>query len=161
MITLVVAAARNGVIGRDGDLPWRLPDDLKQFKATTMGRPIVMGRKTFEAIGRPLPGRQNIVITRSETFEAPGCDVVHSPEAALEIAPEGEIMIIGGGAIYRAFFAQADRIVLTEVDAKVEGDTTFPSLDMSIWEAVSRDHHPADERHEYAFDIVDYRRRTD
>jgi dihydrofolate reductase len=160
MITLVVAAARNGVIGHDGDLPWRLPDDLKQFKTTTMGRPIVMGRKTYEAIGRPLPGRRNIVISRSADFDAPGCDVVASPQEAVERAGDGETMIIGGGAIYRAFLDMADRIVLTEVHAEVDGDTTFPALDRSTWQEVSREHHPADERHRFAFDTVDYRRRS-
>ncbi len=151
-ITLVVAAARNGVIGRDGDLPWRLPDDLKTFKRLTLGKPVVMGRKTWESIGRPLPERHNVVMTRSRNFEATGARVVGSADAVLELlAEDDEIMIIGGGAIYRQFLDRADRIYLTEVDAEVDGDVTFPELDDAKWEEVSREHHPADERHAHAF----------
>lgn len=154
-ITLVAAVAKNGVIGRDGDLPWRLPDDLKAFKRLTLGKPVVMGRKTWESIGRPLPGRHNVVMTRSQNFDAPGAGVVRSAEEALELlADHEEIMVIGGGAIYRQFLDRAGRIYLTEVDAEVDGDVTFPELDPGQWAEVSRDHHPADDRHAYAFTLV-------
>ena len=154
-ITLVAAVAKNGVIGRDGDLPWRLPDDLKAFKRLTLGKPVVMGRKTWESIGRPLPERHNVVMTRSQDFEAPGASVVPSAEAALELlADQDEVMVIGGGAIYRQFLERADHIYLTEVDADVDGDVTFPELDPGEWVEVSREHHPADERHAYAFTLV-------
>ena len=154
-ITLVAAVAKNGVIGRDGDLPWRLPDDLKTFKRLTLGKPVVMGRKTWESIGRPLPDRHNVVMTRSSDFEAPGASVVDSVEAALDLlAGADDVMIIGGGAIYREFLEFADRIFLTEVDAEVEGDVRFPSLDASRWSEVFRDYHPADERHAHAFTLV-------
>jgi dihydrofolate reductase len=154
-ITLVAAVAKNGVIGRDGDLPWRLPDDLKAFKRLTLGKPVVMGRKTWESIGRPLPGRHNVVMTRSEGFAAPGASVVSSVQQALELLTDHEeIMVIGGGAIYRQFLGRASRIYLTEVDAEVDGDVTFPELDAAEWEETSREHHPADERHAYGFTLV-------
>ena len=154
-ITLVAAVAKNGVIGRDGDLPWRLPDDLQAFKRLTLGKPVVMGRKTWESIGRPLPERLNVVTTRSEGFAAPGASVVSSAEAALELlAVQAEVMVIGGGAIYRQFLGRADRIYLTEVDAEIDGDVTFPDLDAAEWVEVSREHHPADERHAHAFTLV-------
>ncbi len=157
-ITLVVAAARNGVIGRDGELPWRLPNDLKEFKRLTMGKPVVMGRKTWDSIGRPLPGRHNVVISRTEGLGLEGATVVASPEAALELlSDEAEIMVIGGGAIYRAFLDQASRIYLTEVDADVDGDTTFPAFDPVDWVETSATSHPADDRHAvgYTFKQLD------
>ena len=154
-ITLIAAVAKNGVIGRDGDLPWRLPDDLKTFKRLTLGKPVVMGRKTWESIGRPLPERLNVVMTRSRNFEAPGASVVPSTEAAIELlSNHDEVMVIGGGAIYRQFLDRADRIYLTEVDAEVDGDVTFPTLDSAEWVEMSREHHLADERHAHAFTLV-------
>ena len=154
-ITLIAAVASNGIIGRDGDLPWHLPDDLKTFKRLTLGKPVVMGRKTWESIGRPLPGRQNVVMTRSGDYEAPGAHVVRSTSEALELLEgEDEIMIIGGGAIYRQFLDHADRIYLTEVDADIDGDVSFPDLDRRHWVEVAREHHPADTRHEHAFTLV-------
>jgi dihydrofolate reductase len=147
--------ANNGVIGRDGDLPWRLPDDLKAFKRLTLGKPVVMGRKTWESIGRPLPGRQNVVMTRSDNYEAPGAEVVRSASEVLELLDgEDEIMVIGGGAVYQQFLGHADRIYLTEVDAEIEGDVSFPEFDRSEWLDVAREYHPADERHEHAFTLV-------
>ena len=160
-ITLVAAVAKNGVSGRDGDLPWRLPDDLRTFKRLTLGKPVVMGRKTWDSIGRPLPGRHNVVMTRSRDFEAPGASVVRSADEALELlADDEEIMIIGGGAIYRQFLDRANRIYLTEVDAEVDGDVTFPELHDAEWEEVSREHHPADERHAHAFTLVQLDRNS-
>jgi dihydrofolate reductase len=151
VISLIVAAATNNVIGNDGDLPWRLSDDLKRFKAVTMGKPIVMGRITFESIGRPLPGRQNIVITRQEGFVAGGCDVVRSTAEAVEAAAGAdEIMVIGGSQIYAAFLPIADRIYLTRVHTEVEGDAFFPSLDEAEWRESASQIYDADESNDYA-----------
>ncbi|MEM8988316.1 MAG: dihydrofolate reductase [Pseudomonadota bacterium] len=135
-IAFVVAVARNGVIGRNGALPWRIPADLKWFKSVTMGKPIVMGRKTFDSIGRPLPGRENIIVTRDESYTTEGVVVAHGLEPALAAAcksgPE-EVCIIGGAEIYAALLSRADRIYLTQVEADVEGDATFPALDVGAW----------------------------
>lgn len=150
IVSLVFAVARNGVIGRDNDLPWRLPDDLKRFKAITLGKPVVMGRKTFESIGRPLPGRENRVITRQLGFEAPGCRVFANLEEALT-GPEDEVMVIGGGQIYAEALPLAGRLYLTEVEVEVEGDAYFPEIDPVEWREVSRETHAPDERHAYAF----------
>ena len=148
---MIVAVAGNGVIGRDGELPWHLPADLQHFKRITLGKPVVMGRKTWESIGRPLPGRHNVVITRAKGYAAEGASVVESPEAALELlGEEPEVMIIGGGTIYEAFLERADRIYLTEVDTTVDGDARFPTLDPAEWREVSREAHAADERHAFA-----------
>lgn len=152
---LIVAMARNRVIGRDGGLPWRLPADLERFKALTMGKPIVMGRLTHQSIGRPLPGRANIVVSRDPDFTAEGVTVVRSVDAALRHAETvadtagaaatgpAEIMVIGGAAIYAATLARADRIYLTEIHAKVEGDTLFPAFDRADWRETERRDHPA------------------
>jgi dihydrofolate reductase len=139
-ISLIVAMARNRVIGRNNALPWRLPEDLKRFKAITMGHPIIMGRKTYESIGRPLPGRANIVVTRSGQFEAPGCTVVRSPQAALDAcAGADEAFVIGGADIYRAFLDRADRLLVTEIDADFEGDAYFPDFDPEEWRETARE----------------------
>lgn len=160
MISLVVAAARNGVIGRDGGLPWHLGDDLRFFKALTMGKPLIMGRKTFESIGRPLPGRRNIVLTRREDFEAAGCEVVAAVEDALAAAGAvEEIMVIGGGEIYRLFLPLAERVYLTRVETEVEGDTRFPPLEPDEWEALSSECFAAGERNDYPFTVITYERR--
>ncbi len=160
MISLIVAASRNGVIGVDGDLPWRLPDDLKRFKALTTGKPVIMGRKTWDSIGRPLPNRQNIVITRNPAFEAEGCDIVATPEQAIAAAGDSEeLMIIGGGTIYSIFLDKATRIYLTRVHTEIEGDTFFADPDPAVWIEASAEPHPSDERHSFAFDFVDYVRR--
>jgi dihydrofolate reductase len=154
-VSLIVAVSANGVIGRDGDLPWHLPDDLRNFKRLTTGKPIVMGRKTWESIGRPLPERQNIVVTHDPGYEAPGCDVVATPEAALAVAAGAdEVMIIGGSGIYDTFLPIADRVYLTRVHADVEGDVRFPALDTGEWEQQSLVPHERDERHAYAFDYT-------
>jgi dihydrofolate reductase len=151
VISLIVAASTNNVIGNDGELPWRLSDDLKRFKAVTMGKPIVMGRKTFESIGRPLPGRQNIVITRQEGFVADGCDVVQSTAEAVAVAGAAdEMMVIGGSQIYAAFLPIADRVYLTRVHAEVEGDAFFPSLDEAVWQESASRIYDADESNDYA-----------
>ena len=160
MISLIVAASSNGVIGVDGDLPWRLPDDLKRFKALTTGKPVIMGRKTWDSLGRPLPNRQNIVITRNPDFHAEGCDIVTTPEQAIGVAGDSdELMIIGGGAIYAIFLDKATRIYLTRVHTEIDGDTYFPGPDTDVWIEASRTAHPIDERHSVAFDFIDYVRR--
>lgn len=159
-LSLVVAASSNNVIGRDGGLPWHLPDDLRQFKRLTMGKAVIMGRSTYESIGRPLPDRRNIVMTRNADYVADGCDVVSSVSEAID-ALEGaeEAMIIGGGQVYRDFLPLADRIYLTRVQAEVEGDTYFPEIDEATWRLVSSEHHGADEKHRYAFDVMVFERR--
>jgi dihydrofolate reductase len=150
VISLIVAASMNNVIGAKGDLPWRLSADLKRFKGLTMGKPIVMGRKTYESIGRPLPGRQNIVITRNSDFVADACDVVSSIEAAIDAAGDAEeIMIIGGSHIYEAFLPRADRIYLTRVQAEVEGDAYLPEFGNDDWQETAVEEHSADETNDY------------
>lgn len=154
MISIIVAASINNVIGVRGELPWRLSSDLKRFKALTTGKPIVMGRLTHESIGRALPGRQNIIITRRAEYAADSCDVVNSPQAAIEAAGDaGEIMVIGGGHIYKAFLPHADRIYLTRVEAVVEGDTFLPELEEREWRQLAREEHAADDAndHDYVF----------
>lgn len=159
MISIIVAVSTNGVIGRQGELPWRLSDDLKHFKAATMGKPIVMGRKTWESIGRPLPGRQNIVITRQPAFEAEGCDVVASVKEAVAVAGNvDEIMVIGGSQIYELVLPVAERLYLTRVHAEVEGDAFFPQADETEWLLVSDESHEADQRNEFAFSFQVFER---
>lgn len=164
-IVMVAAVARNGVIGREGDMPWRLPSDLKHFKAVTMGQPMIMGRKTFDAIGKPLPGRATIVVSRSvEAIE--GADVADSLDRALALAvdrmPEGgenRICIIGGGEIYRQAMDRADELDVTHVEAAIEGDTVFPPIDPAVWECVSERPQPAGERDSHDMRFAVYRRR--
>ena len=161
MISIIVAASENGVIGAGGALPWRLSDDLRHFKSVTMGKPVVMGRKTWESIGRPLPGRQNIVVTRQAGFEAPGCDIVTSTDAALAAAGGAEeVMIIGGSQVYALFLPVADRVYLTRVHAEVEGDAFFPRLDEDAWRLVSDERHSADERNEFEYSFRVYERKA-
>lgn len=151
IISIVVAASINNVIGVQGQLPWRLSGDLKRFKALTMGKPIVMGRRTWESIGRALPGRQNIVITRQTGFRADGCDVVASTDAAIDAAGDAEeVMIIGGGEIYRQFLPLADRIYLTRVKVELQGDADFPPLDEGEWTVAAEEDYDADASNEYA-----------
>jgi dihydrofolate reductase len=152
MLTIIVAVADNGVIGSGNQLPWRLPDDLKRFKALSLGKPVVMGRKTYDSIGRPLPGRANIVISRQPGLEIPGCRVVGSIEEALEAAqPAPELVIVGGADIYRQVLPQVTTIHLTRVHADVAGDVLFPELQPHEWREVAKEYHPADERHAHAF----------
>jgi len=151
-ISIIVAASTNNVIGVDGDLPWRLPEDLKKFKAITMGKPMIMGRATFESIGRALPGRRSIVLSRQSAFEAEGCDVVSSAADALEIAGDvEEVMIIGGGKVYTEFLPMTDRIYLTRVDAEIDGDTCLPEIAADEWKLVESKGHPVSEDREYGF----------
>jgi dihydrofolate reductase len=157
-IALIAALDRNGLIGRDNDLPWHLPADLQHFKRTTMGKPILMGRLTWESLGRPLPGRHNIVLTRDPGYRADGATVVASIDAALAAAGDvDEAMVIGGAAFYRAMLPRAERLYLTRIDAAFEGDAWFPEIDPDAWRETAREQHPADERnpHPYAFVTLD------
>ena len=157
---MVVAMARNRVIGRDNALPWRLPEDLAYFKRVTLGRPIVMGRRTYESIGKPLPGRDNIVVTHRSDLHAPGCIVVHSLEAAWKAAGAApEVCVIGGTSLFEETLPLADVIHLTEVQAEVEGDTYFPEFDRHAWRETEVAQHAADARHAYPFRIVRLERR--
>jgi dihydrofolate reductase len=158
--SLVVAMAHNRVIGLDNALPWRLPEELAHFKRVTMGHPIIMGRRTYESIGKPLPGRMNIVVSRNPGFAAPGCTVVDSLESAYAAAGDvDEVSIIGGTSLFEAALPTADCIHLTEVEAEVEGDTWFPHFDRGEWREREIMRHPADERHAYAFRILQLERR--
>ncbi len=171
MIVFVVAVAENGIIGRDGELPWgRLPADLKHFKRLTLGRPVVMGRKTYDSLGRALPGRPNLVVTRQPGWAAPGCETFASVPAALARAqmladaanpadPAGTVCVIGGGEIYRAALPLADVVYLTEVHHPFAGDASFPPLPPGEWREVSRERHEADEQHAVAFSFIELRRR--
>jgi dihydrofolate reductase len=150
MITLHLARADNGVIGRDGALPWRLPADMKRFKLRTMGKPMIMGRKTFESFPAPLPGRRHIVLTRDTAWAANGAEVAHSPAAALALAGGGDIAVIGGAEVYALLIEQADRIELTEVHAAPEGDVAVPAF--TGWREVAREDHAAEgDRPAYSF----------
>jgi dihydrofolate reductase len=158
-ISLVVAVAANGVIGRGDTLPWHLPDDLKRFKALTTGSTIVMGRKTFESIGNPLPNRRNVVLTRDRDFKREGVVVLHALADALGDARGGEeIFIIGGAEVFRMSLPQADRVYQTAVHAEVEGDTRLAEFDLSGWELREDEFHDADDEHEYAFSFRVYER---
>ena len=138
-ISLIAAVASNGVIGRDGRMPWHLPEDLKRFKALTMGHAIVMGRKTYDSIGRLLPGRRTIIVTRQPDYRVEGAEVAHSVDAAIALAPgDDEIFVIGGGEIYAQALPFADRLLMTEIDAAPEGDVRFPAIDRRQWRQASR-----------------------
>jgi len=155
---LIAARDRNGVIGVKGELPWYLPNDFRHFKQTTLGHPVIMGRKTFESIGKPLPGRRNVVMTRDPQFQAEGVECVSSTEEAGKLfAADETVFVIGGGEIYRQFLPSSRRVILTEVDMEVEeGDAWFPELNPEAFQEVSRETHPADERHSVSYAFVEY-----
>lgn len=162
-LAMIAAMSRNRVIGRDNALPWHISVDLKHFKRTTLGKPVVMGRKTFESIGRPLPGRTNIVVTRQKDYRPDGVRVATSTASALALADEvaaadgaDEVMVIGGEQLYRSLLPHAERLYLTEVDAEVEGDAFFPELD-ARWEVASEE---SGEENDWRFRFVEYRRRA-
>lgn len=160
-ISIVVAMSENGVIGHNNRLLWHLPNDLKHFKALTLGKPIIMGRKTYQSIGKPLPGRQNIILTHDLNFRIPGCDVVHTIDQALAVSKEAsEVMIIGGGEIYRLFFPLAACIHITYVHTQLEGEISFEPLDQNEWAEISRERHYQDEKHHYDYSFVTLTRRT-
>ena len=151
-LTLIAAAAENGTIGNDGDLPWHLPDDLAHFKRLTLGHTIIMGRKTWNTLPAPLPKRRTIVLTKQETFTAKGAEVAHNLDEALALAePEGSADVVGGGVVYRLFMPIAHAIELTRVHAAYPGDATFPAIDARDWSLVSQTHHPEDDRHAVSF----------
>ncbi len=164
-LAVIVAAAENGVIGRNNALPWHLPEDLRYFKRVTMGKPIVMGRKTFESIGRALPGRTNIVISRQRDFSADGVRAVASLEEALALAEDiavidgvDELMVIGGAEVYRAALPRAQRLYLTQVHAEMEGDARLPEVEWAQWREVSRESWPASESNPYPYSFVVFER---
>lgn len=161
-ISMIAGMANNRVIGHQNQLPWHLPADLAWFKKTTLGKPIIMGRKTYESIGKPLPGRQNIVITSNEALELPGCDVVTSPDAALDCAGDNsEVMVIGGALVYELFLPHSQRLYLTLVDAEIEGDAFFPDYHAAAdWAVVFEENHPVDDRHKYAFTFQQLERKS-
>lgn len=164
IISHIAAMAENRVIGKDNDLPWRLPDDMKFFMQTTKGHHVIMGRKNYDSLQdkfKPLPNRTNIVVTRQKKFDAPGCMVVNSVEEAIDIAKKNndqEAFVIGGAEIYKLTLPYTNKIYLTEIHASVNGDTFYPNLNMKEWKEVSRIRHAADERHPFAFDFVIYDR---
>jgi dihydrofolate reductase len=152
LITLIVAVADSGAIGRDNALPWHLPEDLKHFKRLTTAKPMLMGRKTFESIGKPLPGRHNIVVTRDANYRREGVTVVHDLDAAVRAAGEvPEIMVIGGAELFRLFLPRAGRVHFTRVHADIPGDVHWPALDEREWRVLERERHEADERHAHAY----------
>ena len=157
-LIMIVAMAKNRMIGKNNQMPWHLPDDLKYFKAQTLNKPVIMGRKTFESIGsRPLPNRPNLVISRNTEFSAKDVQVFNSVESAIaSLADAPEIVIMGGAQIYAQWIDRVDRLLVTEVNATPDGDAFFPEIDHQAWLEVSRLPHPADERHAYAFDFVEF-----
>ena len=160
MLSLIAAVAENGVIGAKGGLPWRLPDELAHFKRTTLGKPVVMGRRTFVSLGRALPGRTNVVLSRARDFAAAGAEVARDLDAALALlAGAPEVVVIGGAAVYAESLPRADRIYLTRVHGRPEGDVFFPELDPKDWRESLLLEHPADARHAFAFSIYALERR--
>jgi len=167
IVSIIVAAAENGVIGRDNDMPWRLSTDLKRFKALTLGKPVIMGRRTWESIGRPLPGRPNIVVTRDNGFQAEGASATGSLEEAIALGQKlaadlgvGEVCVIGGGKIYAQTLPLADRIHLTRVLAEIDGDTHFPEIDLQIWRVVSQEDVPAGDKDSHPTHYFVYEKRA-
>ena len=159
ILSMIVAHADNRVIGKDNDMPWYLPADLAYFKKTTLGKPIIMGRKTYESIGRPLPGRKNIVISRDEEYRAEGVEVVGSVEAALALVSDvEEVMVIGGGAIYKHCLPAAQRLYITHIDANIVGDTYFPKYDLNEWQLAVSEVKAADEKNNYQLRFNVYER---
>ena len=166
IISLIAALSKNRVIGKNNDLPWHLPDDMKYFMQTTKGHHVIMGRKNYDSIPekfRPLPHRTNIVVTHQKDFKAAGCIIVHSVEEGIVLAKknnEQEAFIIGGAEIYKIGIPFSQRLYLTEIDAIIEGDTFFPEFEKMVWKETSRVHHEADDRHAHAFDFVVYDRKS-
>ena len=156
-LSLIVAMDDNRLIGNKNKLPWHLPADLAFFKRTTMGKPIVMGRKTYESIGKPLPGRRNIVITRDPAFSAAGCEVANSIEAAMSLTKDDdEVMLIGGASLYQQTIARATQLYITRIHHSFEGDTWFPEIDLREWKAVNREDFEADHCNQYAYSFIKY-----
>lgn len=160
-ISVIAAMSQNRVIGRDGSLPWHLPTDLARFKSITTGHTVIMGRKTFESVGKPLPNRRTIIITRNNDYQCADVFIAHSLDEALDhAAHEDEIFILGGETVYRIALPRADRLYLTIIHATIEGDTYFPTLDFDDWKLVEDERHEIDERHAYAFSFRRYERAS-
>lgn len=158
-LSIIVAASENNVIGRDNALIWHLSADLKRFKALTTGHTLIMGRKTFQSIGKALPHRRNIVITRNPGFTAEGCEIVPGiPQALAAASDDGQVYVIGGGSLYRQLWDRADRLYLTRVHIHVPGDAHIPSVSPEQWEETGRADFPADGKNEFAYSFIDYRR---
>ena len=156
-LSLIVAMDENRLIGSNNNLPWQLPADLAFFKRTTMGKPIIMGRKTFVSIGRPLPGRRNIVITRDTGFNAEGCEIANGIQTALALCSDvEEVMLIGGASLYRQTIDQATQLYITRIHHSFEGDTWFPEFDVNVWKQASREDHEADHGNPYAYSFVKF-----
>mgnify|MGYP001615647395 FL=1 len=155
IISLIAAIARNRVIGKDNALPWKLPADMRRFKQLTIGKPIIMGRKTFESIGRPLPDRMNVIITRNKDFHAEGCTVVHSlDEVITSVGEAQEVMVIGGSSVFQQFLPYAKRMYLTIIDEDIEGDVLFPEFDINEWHEQERIEYQPDEKNAYRYVFV-------
>jgi len=160
-ISLIAAMANNRIIGRDNKMPWHLPADLKHFKQVTMGKPVIMGRKTFESIGKPLPGRQNIIITRQSGLALNGCDIVHSIEDAIALVKNiDEVMIIGGGTIYESMIDKADRLYITLIELEADGDTQFPAWNEDEWSIIDEEPHLADDKNPYNYRFITLERKV-
>lgn len=159
-ISIIAAMGYNRVIGKENRMPWHMPADLRRFRSLTIGKPVIMGRNTYESIGRPLPKRSNIVVTRARDYQAPGCTVVQSLDDALACAGEAEeVMIIGGARLYEQFLPRADRLYLTLVEAKIDGDTFFPEYTRADWEETFREPHDADAANPYPYTFIVLDRR--
>lgn len=157
IISIVAAMAKNRVIGKDNGMPWHLPADLKHFKAVTLGKPIIMGRKTYESIGRPLPGRQNIVISRNPDYQLAGCDTVTSFQAAMQLVDQvEEVMIVGGGFLYSQVLPVANKLYLTLIDLEVDGDTQFPEYEQLSLTEVKRKSYQADDKNPHNYQFIDF-----
>jgi len=160
-ISVIAAMSQNRVIGRDGSLPWHLPTDLARFKSITTGHTVIMGRKTYESVGKPLPNRRTIIITRNNDYQCADVFIAHSLDEALDhAAHEDEVFILGGETVYRIALPRADRLYLTIIHATIEGDTYFPTLDFDDWKLVEDERHEIDERHAYAFSFRRYERAS-
>lgn len=158
MISLLLAMDKNQLIGKDNDLPWRLPADLAYFKRVTMGHPIIMGRKTYDSIGRPLPGRENIIVTRDTSYKAEGCKVIHSIEDIVKMSEETdqELFVIGGAEIFKEILPHSDRLYITEIEEEFEGDTYFPAFDKDEWKIISKEKGIKDEKNPYEYTFLVY-----
>jgi len=155
LISFIVAIANHRIMGRNNQLPWHLPADLQHFKAVTLNKPIVMGRKTYESIGKPLPERTNIILTNNLNYQAPGCYVIHSFDEVLKIIPDAEeILIIGGATLFEVYLPLVQRMYLTVIDAEVEGDTFFPHFDEKEWKVISQEDHLADSKNIYPYSFL-------
>ena len=160
LLSIIVAKSKNDVIGNNGRLPWHLSEDLKRFKSITMGKPIIMGRVTYESIGKPLPGRENIILTRRSNYLEKGITIIHSSDEALKSARDSdEVIIIGGGEIYKEFLSRVNRLYITHVDLHVDGDAFFPKVDYSDWQVMNREDFPVNKDREigFCFEVLERR----